>query len=1409
MRGQTFRKVAGWTGIVLALLVWTGVPADGDDTQLFRSEAGKPYVFIVLDTSTSMNVAPATNAWVPASGDDPDEDGTGPDQGAKFRLVKEALLEVFGDVYKQNGDTVHFGFSGFNQDRVKVRGKHWLYRVTQIENPLSVDYPRVGDVLTFGKHFELGAGTVDGTAGSCTAPLNVSTAADRTKLHRFAKLNPRDTDGDGFADAYDPTMLWLKSGSDTYLLEVTRFEGNFGGPLKAKLTMRKKNPSDVCPNASNPIESIVHLDYVTEFLMSDEGTGATNASAQLLHCTGNEKNERTAGVGWTWQDVSAIDTCGGQKPFSGKGWEGNYDGLPLPSGFSAGDNVDPGCTGASCYSVKHANELGTARPLDRGDMLPYHWSNTNRVDFFRRLAPNWEENKDFADLEFRAAAYYRDAPRAGRDYLELRNEDLRPLLPFGASPLTGAIVDFRCFYLGKEDNKCKIDEMPFGSGWDDLAKTQDLEFGCRKPFLIVVGDGESHGNANDATSAVANLKNVGLAKTWAIDFGGTCASNSTYHSLTNSGGGECVFPQTKDELVDVLRKIVGVIIEQTKSFSSAAVPTVQADVADRVFLSNFTPLNDEVAPVWPGHMNAFVKAVPLTADRKPDTSTAATCPPPSNASCTQLSATTDTCPANSRCVEVKPGVRRCLATTCFLWDAGTQLLTQVQPDAGSQNGPGEAQRRIYYSELETPGQWPNGRHYFKPLVASDPMPRRHDFWRGLGLSFFPLEASESTNSAALATGNEVVREALAIKLADLNAEETPSTADDTPFILGDIFHSTPVVVGSPANTLYFALDVDGYREFTVRHEKRRKMLLVGANDGMLHAFDAGNFDTSIDRFTNGSGKEVFAFLPRAVLPTIKDLYAGEGENRTWTLDGNLTVADVRIDPLFAGTPDDEGDDGPEWRTVVVGGLREGGVGYYALDITQPDKITDGLPLPGAGDFVPSCMGADPAPGSVNASDCGPVPYPAQLWEFRDGVHAGLFGRSAPLDEDGNGTADLTEGWSTPNIGRIRVIDVDGEQTDRYVAIFGGGLDKTERAGNWIYMVDMETGKALYKHRVLGSVPAEPSAVDTDQDGYLDRIYFGTTRGYVYRVDLRRANPDPAVNLPELEEVTVTASILGIPFDDTMPRIIDPDFAPRVVFKAQPTPEVAAVPSRPIYYRASVIYIARLNRYAVAFGTGDRENLFNFDGQSGRFYIFRDDVGVDDRTTFYTEADLQAILPTDAPRSEDFVTETASAKRGWFLALNPNERLITNPFALSGILVFTAFTPNPTPEEPGTGRPKDTLFCRRDGSSRIFGVTASNANALLLDTTGAASRFKLIGDFVTDPYSEQGVTKNPVSDRPHADDFPAGEHLGEVLDQLKALFPPNCKFGNFRIDVKTLSSDTGVVFIAPVPVCVIEKNWREF
>ena len=94
-------------------------------------------------------------------------------------------------------------------------------------------------------------------------------------------------------------------------------------------------------------------------------------------------------------------------------------------------------------------------------------------------------------------------------------------------------------------------------------------------------------------------------------------------------------------------------------------------------------------------------------------------------------------------------------------------------------------------------------------------------------------------------------------------------------------------------------------------QQRRKMLYLGANDGLLHAFDAR------------TGKELFAYLPAALLG-VASATASTHYSPGPVLDGAATTAEV----LARG----------RWKTVLASGMGGGAQGVFALDITDPDRF---------------------------------------------------------------------------------------------------------------------------------------------------------------------------------------------------------------------------------------------------------------------------------------------------------------------------------------------------------------------------------------------------------------------------------------------------------------------------------------
>src|SRR5215471_8301356 len=129
--------------------------------------------------------------------------------------------------------------------------------------------------------------------------------------------------------------------------------------------------------------------------------------------------------------------------------------------------------------------------------------------------------------------------------------------------------------------------------------------------------------------------------------------------------------------------------------------------------------------------------------------------------------------------------------------------------------------------------------------------------------------------------------------------------------LADIVFSAPLYVGAP-NGLTQTAD---YFAFVTAHANRSPVVYVGANDGMLHAFDAA------------TGTERFAYIPNGVFNNlVKLVNPFYNAQHQYFVNGSPRMADVK----FAS-------DG-SWHTVLVGTEGAGGSTLFALDVTAPDSL---------------------------------------------------------------------------------------------------------------------------------------------------------------------------------------------------------------------------------------------------------------------------------------------------------------------------------------------------------------------------------------------------------------------------------------------------------------------------------------
>ncbi|HVS04201.1 MAG TPA: hypothetical protein VMT16_15665, partial [Thermoanaerobaculia bacterium] len=691
-------------------------------------------------------------------------------------------------------------------------------------------------------------------------------------------------------------------------------------------------------------------------------------------------------------------------------------------------------------------------------------------------------------------------------------------------------------------------------------------------------------------------------------------------------------------------------------------------------------------------------------------------------------------------------------------------------------GPLPTERRVSYSVGA--GSMPRpSRTFDYPVASADEV----DLWQGLGIAFDPSD--ESSMAAARAEAEGIIRQTLQIK----TVPDPQMVGSEIDFVAGDVFHAEPLLLRQPDRFAYLANDLEsngkacndatdpnpGYRCFFERHRRRRQVLIAGSNDGQLHAFEAGRFDGGVSGgrvtgvYDRGTGGELFAHIPRPMLQHVAEMTLAD---HGFGIDLAPVADDVFVDPSHGGTPTPAD---REWRTVVFGGYRSGGPGIFALDLTQPDHLsertvtnlagqTDVAYLPVRGDdYVPSCT------TGYSAEACGALPYPAVLWEFSDQCVDGSTSTLVPCDDDGNGQPDLGLSWSKVNSGRVRVTAGDDVET-RYVVVFGGGIDpdNPDVVGNFLYMVDVETGETLYKRAVVGAVPGEPAAVDSDGDTFLDTVYVGTTAGKLYKADISAAAT----------------------LDATTGRVAATDWALFEVFDTG---------GRPIFYPPAVLFVASRDAFALAIGTGERRELFADQSPAGgRLYLVLDDgLAASDPELPLTAAQFPAVVAATDPNTADnfLLAPEPDKSAGWVLELAANERLVSDVLAISGVLSFATFLPS-----------TDPTTCAGAGDGSIYSLLATNANGL-----GTRPRSATFADkFVNAPRVIPSSSSETVLGEGVVDPF-ATTDMRAVSQSLQTLFPDRCRFGNFGQRLSTTLTDTGQVAVVEIPVCVLPKNWKEF
>ncbi|MBW2698392.1 MAG: hypothetical protein JRE70_18055, partial [Deltaproteobacteria bacterium] len=739
---------------------------------------------------------------------------------------------------------------------------------------------------------------------------------------------------------------------------------------------------------------------------------------------------------------------------------------------------------------------------------------------------------------------------------------------------------------------------------------------------------------------------------YTIGFTTQGAANDLLEATAEKGNGLFLTGNNAEELTAAIVAAITDIIEKSQSFTAATVPSTRTASGGDFYTSFFLPLGKQA--FWPGHLRAFgIDAAGNIFDK--------------DGNCPLLDLDGGECNSGAFLPGVQP-----------FWDAGEQV-----PLAGA--------RKLYTTRLS--GSNPIRVNFDNAtLSASDldvatfaaaPAPAPNPTYLGSGAS----------NAEGLA--QEIVsyvrgcRFATGVSGADVTGNIACVNRD---WRLGDIFHSGPVIVGKP-NT---ALGEPSYSAFAATYTNRRRIIYAGANDGFLHAFDAGTWNAAATppAYTRGAGTELFGVMPWEARKNIKNLPIDDPIARHYYVDGSPQAADVWIYP--SPTTASKSVTGTEWRTGLFGGVRQGGKSYYAIDITNPNDAA----------------------------------FPIYAWDF-------------PSEADPNDTSNATsiapylgESWPQPIITRVRVAingdDNNGVGYERWVMIVSGGYDASGDPndfanydvnaieGRAIVIVDIKTGSVLAMQKYEPSaaagdprremkyaIPSTAGVFDLDFDGFADIIVVGDLGGQMWKWVIKPIGEDRVNDSSPLGDYSQPSWPLKRFFTAPITNVSGDRY-----YKSIFHPPGATYQGNDLWY---------------SFATGERNNIrfegFSTKDENNRIYAVRDRDAFEIASPAFAtlvESDLTDLTSTEACTS---VTDP-----GYFIKLADGEKAVTNVEIFAGLVLAGTFTPSNT-GDPCTSKGNGTLY--------IFDVACGGGH--YTDAGGNPQRGNDMGEGMpTDPQVSVGV-----------------------------------------------------------------------
>jgi type IV pilus assembly protein PilY1 len=323
-------------------------------------------------------------------------------------------------------------------------------------------------------------------------------------------------------------------------------------------------------------------------------------------------------------------------------------------------------------------------------------------------------------------------------------------------------------------------------------------------------------------------------------------------------------------------------------------------------------------------------------------------------------------------------------------------------------------------------------------------------------------------------------------------------------VLGDIIDSSPTWVGPPSAP-YTAVWTDSYNggtmpensssaqtypAFTAQEQTRINVVYAGANDGFLHGFRSGYYNSSGTYVGTGTGasfvgtqndgQELLAYMPAYVLnniqtTTVASDYSSPQYGHQFDVDATPATGEVFYNNL--------------WHTWLIGGLGPGGAAIYALNITNPASAS---------------ITTDPAFSETNASSIVIGEWSTKTVGTTTSSTLTCVHTTATANSAAHCGRNLGNTYGTPQIRRFH--------NGQWGAVFGNGFGSSSGDGGiYVMVLDSSSGTPSFYYlstktagQANGIAYADP--VDLDGDHITDYVYAGDLLGNVWRFDLTNADP---------------------------------------------------------------------------------------------------------------------------------------------------------------------------------------------------------------------------------------------------------------------------------------------------------------